>query len=117
LTPILHPNINWDGELLLDALSTRWCPAWTVQKREFDWRNCRHPVTRLTKSVLLGIVAILGDPDWENSCMGEVLEMHNSDPARFEDRVKLMTKKYALRDKLDENQSMKAVYKELQQEV
>jgi hypothetical protein len=76
-----------------------------------------YQVIRLTEIVLLGVVSILGNPDWENACMGHVLEMHKSDPARFEDRVKLLTKKFALRDKLDESQSMKTVYEELWQEV
>ena len=76
-----------------------------------------HQVMRLTEEVLLGIVSILGNPDWENACVGEVLEMHKFDPARFEDRTKLLTKKYALRDEPDENQNMKEVYEELSQEV
>jgi ubiquitin-protein ligase len=63
--------------------------------------------------VLLGIVSVLGNPDWENACMGEVLEMYKFDPARFDDRIKLLTKKYALRDKPDENQNIKEVYEEL----
>jgi ubiquitin-protein ligase len=73
---------------------------------------------RLIEVVLLGIVSILGNPDWENACAEEeVLEMHKFDPARFEDRIKLLTKKYALKDEPDENQNMKKVYEELSQDV
>ena len=72
---------------------------------------------RLTKVVLLGIVLILGNPDWENACVGEVLEMHSFDSAGCDDRITLLTKKYALRGQPDENQNMKQVYEKLSQEV
>jgi hypothetical protein len=72
---------------------------------------------RLTKVVLLGMVLILGNPDWENACVGEVLEMHSFDSAGYDDRIKLLTKKYALRGQPDENQNMKQVYEKLSQEV
>jgi hypothetical protein len=64
---------------------------------------------KLKEVVLLGIVSILGNPDWENACVGEALELHKSDPARFEDRVKLLTKKYALKNEPDENKNIKEI--------
>lgn len=67
--------------------------------------------------MLLGVVSIPGDPDWENACMGEVLQMHKLNPASFEDRIKLLTKKHAPRDVPDENQNTKEVHEELSQEV
>ncbi len=76
-----------------------------------------YQVIRLIEVVLLGMVSILGNPDLENACVEEVLEMHKFDPARFENRIKLLTKKYALRGELDGNQNTKKLYEELSQAV
>lgn len=63
------------------------------------------------------MVSILGNPDWENACVGEVLEMHSFNSAGYDDQIKLLTKKYALRGQPDENQNMKQVYEKLFPEV
>jgi ubiquitin-conjugating enzyme E2 D/E len=119
LTPLLHPNIDENGEVLIDALcSNKWCPAWTVHTCElYQKHKCFLIASSLTEVVLLGIVSILGTPDWENACVADVLRMYNFDPERFIDRSKLLTKKYALSDEPDEDQSIKVVYEELSQEV
>ena len=72
---------------------------------------------RLTEVVLFGIVSILGSPDWENACEAEVLEMYRFNPAGLEARIKLLTKKYALRDEPDKNPDMKEMYEKLSKAI
>jgi hypothetical protein len=63
------------------------------------------------------MVSILGNPDWENACVREVLDIHSFYSAGYGHQIKLLTKKYALRGQPDENHNTKQVYEKLFLEV
>ncbi|KAF2182127.1 hypothetical protein K469DRAFT_752233 [Zopfia rhizophila CBS 207.26] len=82
LTPIYHPNVSDNGEVLLDCLIGNWNLVWGMGGIE---------------SLLLAIISILHDPDWSNTCRQDVSFIHCQDPIGFAAVSRIHTQRYAQR--------------------
>lgn len=80
LTKIYHPNINENGAICLDTLSSQWTPVLTFTK------------------VIMSICALLSSPNPNDPLRPEAAQLYKSDLKRFNKEVIEQTKKHAIPD-------------------
>ena len=72
ITPICHPNVDAEGVVKVDALGERWSPAHTIAK------------------VLLAVISILDDPNFDLECAADkaLAQLWRDDRPAYEARVR-----------------------------
>lgn len=80
LTKIYHPNINENGAICLDILSSQWTP-----------------VLSLTK-MIMSISALLCTPNPNDPLRGDIGRLYKEDKKTFNKNAVDCTKRYAIRD-------------------
>lgn len=76
-TPVYHPNISDSGEICLNILKKDWSPILTIKK------------------VLLGIIALLNNPNPDDPLQSDVAEIYIKDKKLYEKNVKDYVLTYA----------------------
>ena len=76
-TKVYHCNINFDGWISLDVLSSQWTPAFTIA------------------SSLLSITSLLSDPNPDNPLVPEIARLYKEDKVKHDKVAKEWTQKYA----------------------
>jgi ubiquitin-conjugating enzyme E2 D len=76
-TPVYHPNISNSGEICLNILKNDWSPILSIKK------------------VLLGILALLTNPNPNDPLQGEIAEIYINNKTLYEKNVRDYVLTYA----------------------
>lgn len=99
LTPIYHPNIGEDGEVLIDLFSTLWSPIWELEASGFPRQPTKAHLRLLSNiyTVMQAVISILHSPDWDSNCRQDVSLIYSQDPVGFNAVSRVHTQRYAHR--------------------
>jgi len=79
-TSIYHPNINLKGEICLDVLGDNWGAALSI------------------RIILLGIYAVIKEPNIDDPLMVEIATLYKNNIERFNEIAIEETKKHAIKE-------------------
>lgn len=74
---VYHPNVNSEGEMVLDIFKENWSPALTIDK------------------LLLSMVSVLYDPMLDRPINGRIARVYKSDVKLYERKARAWTRRYA----------------------
>ena len=81
-TPILHPNISWDGYVCMDLLNGQWSPALTAHK------------------ILVHICLLLHEPNFDETIALQpgLASLHKRDAEHYDAIIRQHTRRHAIPD-------------------
>ncbi|CAN6280161.1 unnamed protein product [Urochloa humidicola] len=74
---VYHPNINSEGQMVLDIFHDKWSPALGIEK------------------LLLSIVSVLYDPMLDRPINGDIARLYETDIKLYEKKARAWTRRYA----------------------